>query len=106
MVILDIILGPLLCGLLEEYVKAVNDPNSIPCLENAWQNTVDLLRTKTMDELVNKYKTTLTVRLRINLLSSFILVCTILIQRKLSFIPSSLLTNVLFLRVIYLGFCS
>ena len=50
-----------MCGLLEEYVKAVNDPNAIPCLDNAWQNTVELLRTKTMDELVEKYKTAMTV---------------------------------------------
>jgi uncharacterized protein (UPF0297 family) len=42
-------------------VKAVNDPNAIPCLDNAWQNTVDLLRTKTMEELIKKYKTVMTV---------------------------------------------
>lgn len=58
----SLITGTLLCGLLEEYVKAVNDPNSIPCLDNAWQNTVDLLRNKAMDELVEKYSTTMTAK--------------------------------------------
>ena len=38
--------GTLLCGLLKEYVNAVNDPNAVPCLDNAWQNTVNLLRAK------------------------------------------------------------
>ena len=53
--------GTLLCGLLKEYVNAVNDPNAIPCLDSAWQNTVDLLRAKTMEELVEKYKTSMAV---------------------------------------------
>ena len=53
--------GTLLCGLLKEYVNAVNDPNAIPCLDNAWQNTVDLLRSKTMEELVKTYKTSMAV---------------------------------------------
>lgn len=59
----SVITGSLLSGLLKEYIKAVNDPNAIPCLDNAWQNTVDLLRTKTMDELVEKYKKTMKEKL-------------------------------------------
>lgn len=50
-----------MCGLLEEYVKAVNDPNAIPCLDNAWKNTVDLLRAKTIEELIEKYKAAMKV---------------------------------------------
>ena len=53
--------GTFLCGLLKEYVNSVNDPNGIPCLDNAWQNTVDLLRGKTMEELVETYKTSMAV---------------------------------------------
>lgn len=53
--------GALLCGLLEEFVNAVNDPNAIPCLDNAWKNTVDLLKARTMDELIQKYKTSMKV---------------------------------------------
>ncbi len=53
--------GTILCGLLKEYVTAINDPDAIPCLDNAWQNTVDLLKAKTMEELIKKYKTTMTV---------------------------------------------
>ena len=60
----SVITGTLLSGLLKEYVKAVNDPNAIPCLDNAWQNTVDLLRTKTMEELINKYKTFMTEKIK------------------------------------------
>ncbi|XP_028409814.1 guanylate-binding protein 1-like [Dendronephthya gigantea] len=58
------ITGSLLCGLLHEYVKAVNDPNAIPCLDNAWQNTVDLLRKETIEELTEKYKTSMTARIK------------------------------------------
>ncbi|CAB4020782.1 guanylate-binding 1-like, partial [Paramuricea clavata] len=60
----SVITGTLLCGLLKEYLIAVNDPNAIPCLDNAWKNTVDLLRTKTMDELIKKYKTAMTEKIQ------------------------------------------
>jgi uncharacterized protein (UPF0297 family) len=64
-----------LCGLLKEYLIAVNDPNAIPCLDNAWKNTVDLLRTKTMEELIKKYKTAMTVCFVIKYLRSNFMVC-------------------------------
>ena len=64
--------GTLLCGLLKEYVNAVNEPNAVPCLDNAWQNTVDLLRAKTMEELVKTYKTSMAVCNVIIYLSPFV----------------------------------
>ncbi|XP_078658521.1 guanylate-binding protein 7-like [Branchiostoma floridae x Branchiostoma belcheri] len=47
--------GLALSIMVERYVEAVNDPNSIPALDNTWQNTVQLLRGRAVEEVIDEY---------------------------------------------------
>ncbi|KAI8480037.1 Guanylate-binding protein 5 [Branchiostoma belcheri] len=47
--------GVALSFMVNHYVEAVNDPNSIPALDNTWQNIVELMRTKAIEEVVDEY---------------------------------------------------
>ncbi|XP_019637963.1 PREDICTED: uncharacterized protein LOC109480255 [Branchiostoma belcheri] len=48
--------GLALSIMTRQYVEAVNDPNAIPALDNTWQNTVELMTNKAIDEAVMEYK--------------------------------------------------
>ncbi|XP_078583830.1 uncharacterized protein LOC144866343 [Branchiostoma floridae x Branchiostoma japonicum] len=39
----------------KQYVDAVNDPNSIPALDNTWKNTIELMQSRANDEAVTEY---------------------------------------------------
>ncbi|XP_078583345.1 uncharacterized protein LOC144866030 [Branchiostoma floridae x Branchiostoma japonicum] len=48
--------GLALSIMAKQYVEAANDPNSIPALDNTWQNTIELMRGKAIEEAVQEYK--------------------------------------------------
>ncbi|XP_078583590.1 uncharacterized protein LOC144866179 [Branchiostoma floridae x Branchiostoma japonicum] len=48
--------GVALSIMATQYVEAVNDPNSIPALENTWKNTIELMRSRAIEEVVKAYK--------------------------------------------------
>ncbi|XP_035665454.1 guanylate-binding protein 1-like [Branchiostoma floridae] len=47
--------GLALSIMAKQYVEAVNDPNSIPALDNTWQNTIELMENRAIEEAVAKY---------------------------------------------------
>ncbi|KAI8491726.1 Guanylate-binding protein 5 [Branchiostoma belcheri] len=47
--------GVALKHMTEEYIEAVNDPNAIPNLDNTWKNTIELMRSRAMEEVVEEY---------------------------------------------------
>ncbi|XP_035663745.1 guanylate-binding protein 1-like [Branchiostoma floridae] len=47
--------GLALSIMTKQYVEAVNDPNSIPALDNTWQNTIELMQNRAIEEAVMEY---------------------------------------------------
>ncbi|XP_066264924.1 guanylate-binding protein 6-like [Branchiostoma lanceolatum] len=47
--------GEALSIMTQQYVEAVNDPKAIPALDNTWQNTVEVMRRKVIDEIAMEY---------------------------------------------------
>ncbi|CAH1251059.1 GBP6 [Branchiostoma lanceolatum] len=47
--------GVALSTMAQQYVEAVNDPNSIPALDNTWKNTVELMQNRAIEEAVREY---------------------------------------------------
>ncbi|XP_035663446.1 guanylate-binding protein 1-like [Branchiostoma floridae] len=47
--------GVALSIMAKEYVEAVNDPNSIPALDNTWKITIQLMQNKAIEEAVQEY---------------------------------------------------
>ncbi|XP_035664224.1 guanylate-binding protein 6-like [Branchiostoma floridae] len=48
--------GLALSIMAKQYVEAVNDPNSIPTLDNTWKNTIEVMRVRAIEEAVKAYK--------------------------------------------------
>ena len=48
--------GGLLAQLAEQYVMAVNDPSSIPCLSDMWSATIESMCRMTTEKLVQEYE--------------------------------------------------
>ncbi|XP_035664225.1 guanylate-binding protein 1-like [Branchiostoma floridae] len=48
--------GLALSIMTKQYVEAVNDPNSIPALDNTWKNTVEVMWGKAIEKAVMEYK--------------------------------------------------
>ncbi|XP_035664227.1 guanylate-binding protein 1-like [Branchiostoma floridae] len=47
--------GVALSIMTKGYLKAVNDPNAIPALDNTWQNTIEVMRGRAIEEVVAEY---------------------------------------------------
>ncbi|XP_078603243.1 uncharacterized protein LOC144877210 [Branchiostoma floridae x Branchiostoma japonicum] len=47
--------GVALSIMAKQYVEAVNDPEAIPALDNTWQNTIELMRDRAIEEAVTEY---------------------------------------------------
>ena len=47
--------GPLLAAMTNDFLKAVNDPDTIPCIADTWQIAVEARCKKALDELVEEY---------------------------------------------------
>ena len=54
--------GPTLAPLVEETIKAKNEPNAIPALENTWKSVITLRCKAVQEELVAEYIQVMTVR--------------------------------------------
>ncbi|XP_035690943.1 guanylate-binding protein 1-like [Branchiostoma floridae] len=48
--------GVALSIMAKQYVEAVNDPKAIPALDNTWKNTIQLMRSRAIEEVVVEYK--------------------------------------------------
>jgi len=48
--------GPTLVGLAEQFVKYLNEPNAVPCLDNIWATVVDNKRRGLIATLSERYK--------------------------------------------------
>ena len=49
--------GPMLALLVRIYLKAVNDPNGIPCIQGDWQTACELRKSEVIKKMVEEYKT-------------------------------------------------
>ncbi|XP_078592730.1 guanylate-binding protein 1-like [Branchiostoma floridae x Branchiostoma japonicum] len=47
--------GVALSIMAKQYVEAVNDPKAIPALDNTWKNTIQLMRSRAIEEVVVEY---------------------------------------------------
>ncbi|XP_078584124.1 uncharacterized protein LOC144866536 [Branchiostoma floridae x Branchiostoma japonicum] len=47
--------GLALSIMINEYVDAVNDPNSIPAMDNTWKTTVEALQNRAVEEAIRDY---------------------------------------------------
>ncbi|XP_066264675.1 guanylate-binding protein 3-like [Branchiostoma lanceolatum] len=47
--------GEALSIMTRQYMEAVNDPKAIPALDNTWQNTIELMRVRAIEEVINEY---------------------------------------------------
>ncbi|XP_013383938.1 uncharacterized protein LOC106154212, partial [Lingula anatina] len=54
------ITGDQLATMLQKYVEAVNDPDTIPAMKSAWDASVELRRRKILEDMVVKYNTEMT----------------------------------------------
>jgi len=54
--------GPTLAPLVEETIKAINEPNAIPALENTWKSVITLCCKAVQEELVAEYIQVMTAR--------------------------------------------
>ncbi|XP_013403926.1 myosin-4 isoform X2 [Lingula anatina] len=54
------ITGDQLATMLKDYVKAVNDPDTIPAVKSAWDASVELRCKKILEDMVVKYNTDMT----------------------------------------------
>ncbi|XP_066280624.1 guanylate-binding protein 1-like [Branchiostoma lanceolatum] len=48
--------GVALSIMAKQYIAAVNDPKAIPALDNTWKNTIQLMRSRAIEEVVVEYK--------------------------------------------------
>ncbi|XP_066265728.1 guanylate-binding protein 3-like [Branchiostoma lanceolatum] len=55
--------GVALSIMIKQYAEAVNDPNSIPDMDNTWKHTVEIMRKKVIDELVVEYNLEMQTRI-------------------------------------------
>ncbi|XP_013417225.1 guanylate-binding protein 6-like [Lingula anatina] len=54
------ITGDQLATMLQFYVKAVNDPDTIPAMKSAWNASTELRRIKILQDMVSQYNTQMT----------------------------------------------
>ncbi|XP_066280625.1 guanylate-binding protein 1-like [Branchiostoma lanceolatum] len=47
--------GVALSIMAKQYIAAVNDPKAIPALDNTWKNTIQLMRSRAIEEVVVEY---------------------------------------------------
>ncbi|XP_066280262.1 guanylate-binding protein 1-like isoform X2 [Branchiostoma lanceolatum] len=48
--------GVALSLMVKQYVEAVNDPQAIPALDNTWKNTIQLMRSRAIEEAIEEYR--------------------------------------------------
>ncbi|XP_035693212.1 guanylate-binding protein 1-like isoform X1 [Branchiostoma floridae] len=48
--------GIALSLMVKQYVEAVNDPQAIPALDNTWRNTIQLMRSRAIEEAIQEYR--------------------------------------------------
>ena len=48
--------GPLLAEMAVTYLKAVNDPNAIPCINDTWQAAIEARCRKVLEEMIHEYE--------------------------------------------------
>ena len=56
--------GPMLVHLTKQYVQAVNDPDSIPQLDNVWETVIKLRREAVLKKLTKEYENDLEAHLK------------------------------------------
>ena len=56
--------GPMLVHLTKQYVEAVNDPDSIPHLENVWETVIKLQREVVLSKLTKEYENDLEAHIK------------------------------------------
>ena len=56
--------GPILVELMKHYVQAVNDPNAIPQLDNAWEAVITLRCEAVLSKLTKEYESDLEARIK------------------------------------------
>ena len=48
--------GPLLAEMAVTYLKAVNDPDAIPCINDTWQAAIEARCRKVLEEMIHEYE--------------------------------------------------
>jgi len=56
--------GPLLAEIARGFIKAVNDPNAIPCISDTWQAAVEHRCKEALEELVKEYTQDLEAKIK------------------------------------------